>query len=107
MVIFCSYTLRNAEYRLCFERNLDIHDDHMEKIKLDSHDNLVKRSTESSCSGHTEEEPPSLNMNVQGLGELSPEVLEYICDLSDRLVSARQVFFLSVSFCFTANFFSK
>lgn len=105
MVIFCSYTLQNAEYRLCLERNLDIHDEHMEKIKLDNHDNLDNRSTESSFSGHTED-PPSLNMNVQGLGELSPEVLEYIRDLSNRLASSRQVLFLSVSFSFTANFFS-
>lgn len=98
------YTLWNAEYRLCLERNLDIHDDgHFKKQKPECamHDSHVmpldKNTRLCKCEGRNDLPPESErsedmsyeNQSVQGLGELTPEVLEYILQLESRLSSAK------------------
>ncbi|KAI9182809.1 hypothetical protein LWI28_029100 [Acer negundo] len=66
------YTLRNAEYRLCLERNLDMHD-----------------------GNHESETPENSKYDLQqmllnGLGEMSPEVLKYILHLQSSLSSVKK-----------------
>lgn len=100
------YTLRNAEYRLCLERNLDIHDDgHFEKqkpesAKVDDHDTSLDSTTRiCNFEGGNELLPESErkkdlssgNMGAQGLDELTPEAQEYILHLQSRLSSANDV----------------
>ncbi|XP_058080535.1 uncharacterized protein LOC131228705 [Magnolia sinica] len=98
------YTLRNAEYRLCLERNLDIHDSHFEKqkedgAKHDDHEMLLHRNTRIFNSSNkddslpeserTREDLPWENTDVQGLKELTPEARDYILQLQSRLSSAK------------------
>ncbi|XP_077220721.1 MAR-binding filament-like protein isoform X1 [Tasmannia lanceolata] len=91
------YTLRNAEYRLCLERNLDIHDGHFDKKKTEcpTNDGNEKRSIFKFSERNelfperTEEDPPRENMDVHGLGEMTPEALEYIIHLQSCLSSAK------------------
>ncbi|XXG63879.1 hypothetical protein AAC387_Pa05g1972 [Persea americana] len=97
------YTLRNAEYRLCLERNLDIHNDgHFEyqklgSAKVDDHDTSLDSTTRiCNFEGGNELLPESErkkdlssgNMGSQGLDELTPEAQEYILHLQSRLSSA-------------------
>ncbi|KAJ8638393.1 hypothetical protein MRB53_012660 [Persea americana] len=91
------YTLWNAEYRLCLERNFDIHDDEhfgkqiQECAKDDCHEMSLDRNMRiHKFEGRFErsEELFKEKMGVQGLGELTPEAQEYIINLQSRLDSA-------------------
>ncbi|KAL9333597.1 hypothetical protein Peur_073736 [Populus x canadensis] len=85
------YTLRNAEYRLCLERNLDIHEKDPEKQAQENSRNELQRTalesekTNQSFGKDTEfektMEEPSNNIDLQGLGEISPEAQQYILRL--------------------------
>ncbi|XP_058191044.1 uncharacterized protein LOC131308208 [Rhododendron vialii] len=86
------YTLRNAEYRLCLERNLDIYEGGTETLKpedskpegptmlLDD-----KRRVELSRKDEKSE-----NIGVEGLGEITPAAQQYIRNLQSRLSSVKK-----------------
>ncbi|XP_038970375.1 uncharacterized protein LOC103700821 isoform X2 [Phoenix dactylifera] len=99
------YTLRNAEYRLCLERNLDMYDERTEKrkieiVEVDSHEKIADRTTtmfnfslENNLLPNldkNEEQPKCENMGVEGLGEMTPEAQEYILYLQSRLNSVKK-----------------
>ncbi|KAG1347887.1 putative TonB-dependent receptor [Cocos nucifera] len=99
------YTLRNAEYRLCLERNLDIYDERAEKgkievVEVDRHEKIADRTTmmfnfslENNLLPNlekNEEQPKRQNMGVEGLGEMTPEAQEYILHLQSRLNSVKR-----------------
>jgi hypothetical protein len=95
------YTLRNAEYRLCLERNLDIHEKDPEKQAQENSRNELQRTalesekTNQSFGKDTEfektMEEPSNNIDLQGLGEISPEAQQYILRLQLCLSSVTKV----------------
>ncbi|XP_044509468.1 uncharacterized protein LOC123228219 isoform X2 [Mangifera indica] len=97
------YTLRNAEYRLCLERNLDINEvshesQTPESSKFDLQEMFLsgKKIDEQSWKnnffpelGKTIDEP-SEDIGCEGFGELSPEVQHYIHRLQSQLSSAEK-----------------
>lgn len=100
----CRYTLRNAEYRLCLERNLDIHEGDCENqtsesSQTDLHGMLLDREKIDEFSGKNElsskfqKNVDDLNgkIGVKGLGEMSPEVQQYILNLQSHLSSIKKV----------------
>lgn len=92
------YTLRNAEYRLCLERNLDIAEGDLEKqVPENSKPDLQGMDAHGpKTTGHTEENANSesnsknSSANIQGLGEMSPEAQQYILHLQSRLSSVKK-----------------
>lgn len=101
------YTLRNAEYRLCLERNLDFDDGNKDKQSNDNcrvnlHEmlldsaNLANVSDENESSSNCEEslDKSSESINIQGIGETSPEVQQHILHLQFQLSSIKKVFIL-------------
>ncbi|XP_022148833.1 uncharacterized protein LOC111017393 [Momordica charantia] len=101
--IMTGYTLRNAEYRLCLEMNLDFDDGNNDKqtddnCKIDLHEmlldsaNLANLSDENEFSSKFEEslKEPSGNINIQGIGETSPEVQQHIRHLQFQLSSIKK-----------------
>lgn len=97
------YTLRNAEYRLCLERNLDIHEGDCENqtsesSQTDLHGMLLDREKIDEFSGKNElsskfqKNVDDLNgkIGVKGLGEMSPEVQQYILNLQSHLSSIKK-----------------
>ncbi|XP_062022038.1 uncharacterized protein LOC133738496 [Rosa rugosa] len=97
------YTLRNAEYRLCLERNFDISEENLEKqtsedSKVDLQGmllesaNIIKFHAKDEFSPKAGEvmEDPLENLDIQGLGEVSPEVQQYILHLQAHLSSAKK-----------------
>ncbi|KAH9602227.1 hypothetical protein KSS87_021098 [Heliosperma pusillum] len=97
------YTLQNAEYRLCLERNLDIHEDNNDSHKSESFNlglqdmlldsvRRVQYSGESEVSAGAQEigDNVSEDFNVENLKELSPEVQSYILQLRSRLSSTKK-----------------
>lgn len=98
------YTLRNAEYRLCLERNLDIYEENLDKEKFDvpRHDiqgmlleaaNIIKLSAKDELSSNCEktiEDPPEI-VDIQGFGDTSPEAQQYIRHLQSQLSSVKKV----------------
>nr|XP_008373073.1 uncharacterized protein LOC103436424 isoform X2 [Malus domestica] len=97
------YTLRNAEYRLCLERNFDLCEDKLEKqtpengkvdlqgMLLESA-NIIKfpgKDKFSSNAGEVTEDSLE-NIDIQGLGEVSPEAQQYILQLQAHLSSAKK-----------------
>ena len=95
------YTLRNAEYRLCLERNFDVSEENLEKqtsqgskveMLLESA-NLIKFHAKDELSPKAGEvmEDPLENLDIQGLGEVSQEVQQYILHLQAHLSSAKKV----------------
>ncbi|TXG64177.1 hypothetical protein EZV62_011171 [Acer yangbiense] len=96
------YTLRNAEYRLCLERNLDIHDGNHESetpenSKYDLQQMLLNGDkldglSENSLSSKFEKTIDDLceDIGIQGLSEMSPEVQKYILHLQSSLSSVKK-----------------
>ncbi|KAJ6835340.1 uncharacterized protein M6B38_253335 [Iris pallida] len=99
------YTLRNAEYRLCLERNFDVCGGLSEKQKtdtteLDSHGTELDRTpTIFEFPGRDKllpntadsEEPPVFeNMSVENLGDLTPDAQQYILHLKAQLSSVQK-----------------
>lgn len=95
--------MRNAEYRLCLERNLDIYEGNIEKQRpetsnsaeletlLDSTD--VNKSSTHELSFKSEEniEGPSDGLGIQDLDEMKAEAQQYILHLQSQLSSVRKV----------------
>lgn len=97
------YTLRNAEYRLCLEKNLDAFEENLEKQRLESSEsdeqgmllesaNVIKSSSKDQLSSRTEKihVEPSENIEGQGVGDMSPEAQEYVRHLQSRLSSVEK-----------------
>ncbi|KAJ3674323.1 hypothetical protein LUZ60_004939 [Juncus effusus] len=90
------YTLRNAEYRLSFERNLDFsEEDSNNKISRESVQMEPSRSDElAPGSGKKDnyEENNKLNQDLgfEGLGELSSQARDYIIQMQARLNSIKK-----------------
>ncbi|WOK91652.1 hypothetical protein Cni_G00343 [Canna indica] len=98
------YTLRSAEYRLYLERNLDIFEEHTEKENEETPESgtpemLFDTSLRISSSpvksdadyNHEKNNKASYeSTGISGLGQLTPQVQEYICYLESRLKSAEK-----------------
>ncbi|KAB5520710.1 hypothetical protein DKX38_025029 [Salix brachista] len=94
------YTLRNAEYRLCLERNLDIHEEDSEmQVQGNSKNNLQGLVLEGEKSNQSlgkdtefekNVEDLSDDINIQGLGEISLEAQQYILHLQSHLSSVKK-----------------
>lgn len=95
--IMTGYTLRNAEYRLSFERNLelsevaecpknDVTEDNHHNINLGRPVTIFKISEEDMPQdpGKTDEESSFENMGEE-LGDLTPQAEEYIIQMQSRL----------------------
>ncbi|KAM7252126.1 hypothetical protein ACFE04_024009 [Oxalis oulophora] len=90
------YTLRNAECRLCLERNLGIHEEDLE--------NQTSKSSKFGFQGIesarknaffdenelSKTEESSVNWGLEGLGKMSPEAQQYILSLQSQLSSAKR-----------------
>ncbi|KGN43870.1 uncharacterized protein LOC101218281 [Cucumis sativus] len=101
--IMTGYTLRNAEYRLCLERNLDFDDGNNynqmnDNCRIDLHEILLDGANsgnildENESSSKCEEllDNSSDNINIQGIGEISPEVQQHIRHLQFQLSSIKK-----------------
>jgi len=100
----CRYTLRNAEYRLCLEKNLDIHGDNndthkrealnlgVQELLLDSVRRVqITGENEVSSNGEETAENSCEEFDDEDLGGMAPEVQSYIRQLRSRLSSTRKV----------------
>ncbi|KAL3515341.1 hypothetical protein ACH5RR_022243 [Cinchona calisaya] len=93
------YTLRNAEYRLCLERNLEIHEGNIDKqkpedSKLEAEGTLLNDYGLNNIS-RQDKLPYSENMTettsaLPDFGEMTPETLQYILILQSRLSSVKR-----------------
>ncbi|CAI0472099.1 unnamed protein product [Linum tenue] len=98
------YTLRNAEYRLCLERNLVIAEENLDHCPTENSASdllgTVDSPTANQCLGNNMqfekvvEESGDDNV-IQGLGEIPPEAQQYILHLKSRLSSMKKVAELS------------
>ncbi|KMT01101.1 hypothetical protein BVRB_9g223560 [Beta vulgaris subsp. vulgaris] len=98
------YTLRNAEYRLCLEKNLDIHEEFNESHKSEAFNlgvqelllDSVRRvhisgeSEVSSRGGEEMAETASEDFGADNLGEMTPEVQSYVRHLRSRLSATKK-----------------
>ena len=96
--------MRNAEYRLCFAKNLDLCERDLEMLnaentKLDiqglllDNVNVIDSRRKNNVSSKVENfcEETNEDSNVQGLGEISAEVQQYIFNMQSRLSSMKKV----------------
>ncbi|KAL3814289.1 hypothetical protein ACJIZ3_015557 [Penstemon smallii] len=93
------YTLRNAEYRLCLERNLDIYEGNIYKSEtedsklegkgtgLKDNGKIVNFRQESLLAS---EETRDVKYDIPDFGEMTPEARQYILKLHSRLSSAKK-----------------
>ncbi|KZV33208.1 hypothetical protein F511_16242 [Dorcoceras hygrometricum] len=96
------YTLRNAEYKLCLERNVEIYEGHVDKShteensRLEMEETLLKSNGTSRTSGQeglpTTETTIEITSNIPDFGEMTPEAREYILKLHSHLSSAKKEF---------------
>ncbi|XP_030553136.1 uncharacterized protein LOC115757160 [Rhodamnia argentea] len=95
------YTLRNAEYRLCLERNRDTHEQSFENRTEDRSQSglpeiLLDSARKINFSGKTAVSPKYEKVreetveDIKRLGKLSREAQEYIVHLQSRLSSAKK-----------------
>ncbi|MBA0649341.1 hypothetical protein Goklo_016914 [Gossypium klotzschianum] len=96
------YTLRNAEYRLCLERNLgcdtDLEHQSSEKPHFDLQEIVLdgtkvkelSRKNDSSSESEKTTENQFEDIEFEGLGEISPETRKYILHLQSRLASVKK-----------------
>ncbi|CAI0470434.1 unnamed protein product, partial [Linum tenue] len=93
------YTLRNAEYRLCLERNLVIAEENLDHCPTENSASdllgTVDSPTANQCLGNniqfeTVVEESGDDNVIQGLGEIPPEAQQYILHLKSRLSSMKK-----------------
>lgn len=84
-MLHCRYTLRNAEYRLCLERNFDTDEDSKSEVLIP---NIPPGQDELHDSEKISQNALS---EIPDLGQITPEVQQYILELQSRLFSARKV----------------
>ncbi|KAK4789290.1 hypothetical protein SAY86_020609 [Trapa natans] len=96
------YTLRNAEYRLCLEKNLDMHEGNLVHQKADGSEFnipeiLLDEARKINLTG--ENELPSkiennledvVEIDIKQLGDISREAQQYILQLQSRLSYAKR-----------------
>ncbi|TKY51001.1 hypothetical protein E2542_SST22508 [Spatholobus suberectus] len=93
------YTLRNVEYRLCLEKNLDMFERDVDKPKADStkvdlqglmHDsvNVIDFGRNKNLSSKVEKLQE--DVDIKDLGEISAEARQYIFNLQSRLSSMKK-----------------
>nr|XP_004496909.2 uncharacterized protein LOC101500430 [Cicer arietinum] len=93
------YTLRNAEYRLCLEKTLDMCDRDLEKPKAESTKfdlrellrdsvNVIDFSRKNNLSSKVQKLHE--DVDIQDLGQISAEAQEYISNLQSRLSSMKK-----------------
>ncbi|KAJ8572410.1 hypothetical protein K7X08_008921 [Anisodus acutangulus] len=92
------YTLRNAEYRLCGEKNLEIYDRNIGRQKPEDpkvgDETLLNENISSKKSEHdrpTSEGKSELSPDIPDVGKMTPEAQQYILDLQTRLASYKKV----------------
>lgn len=91
------YTLRNAEYRLCLEKNLEIYDRSIGRQKPEDSkvgdETLLNENISSKKSDHkqpTSEGKSELSPDIPDIGKMTPEAQQYILDLQTRLASYKK-----------------
>ncbi|KAM3291466.1 hypothetical protein P3S67_019755 [Capsicum chacoense] len=91
------YTLRNAEYRLCLEKNLEIYDGNIGRQKPEDSivgdETLLKENISSKKSEPkqpTSEGKSELSSDIPDVGKMTPEAQQYILDLQSRLASYKK-----------------
>ncbi|XP_042493473.1 uncharacterized protein LOC122073044 isoform X2 [Macadamia integrifolia] len=104
------YTLRNAEYRLCLEKNFQIDEGNFENQKPentkpdaqgmspDADQRTFDFSGENDLLGKAERYEDDLSyegLGIQGIGEMTPEARQYILHLQTRFSSVKKVAELS------------
>ncbi|KAK4367494.1 hypothetical protein RND71_011286 [Anisodus tanguticus] len=94
--IITGYTLWNAEYRISLMRNFDIPSDTLKRFN--SEEENVNSGSKSegiaggeSGVGENMSSTDSERIDIQALGNLSPEALNYIKQLEEELSSVKQV----------------
>jgi hypothetical protein len=94
------YTLRNAEYRLCLEKTLDMCERDLEKPKAESAkfdlQDFLRDSVNAIDFGRKNNLSPKVeksheDFDIQDLGQISAEAQEYISNLESRLSSMKKV----------------
>lgn len=102
MFCYCRYTLRNAEYRLFLEKNLDMSGGDLESHNPENTEYDLKGTfsdelfDENNVSSKRDSITQSLSetMDKEGLGRVSSEAQEYIFRLQSQLSSVKKVQFL-------------
>ncbi|KAM0012806.1 hypothetical protein Hdeb2414_s0047g00747761 [Helianthus debilis subsp. tardiflorus] len=90
--LMTGYTLRNAEYRLCLEKNFDT-DEHKHTIEdskspvLLNNDILINTPAGQEDVLHKSTEN---TYQIPDLGQMTPEVQQYILELQSRLSSVKK-----------------
>ncbi|KAI8532703.1 hypothetical protein RHMOL_Rhmol11G0234100 [Rhododendron molle] len=86
------YTLRNAEYRLCLEKNLDIYEVGTETLKAE--DSKPEGPTmlldDNRRVELSRKDEKFENIGVEGLGEITPAAQQYIQNLQSHLSSVKK-----------------
>ncbi|KVH93319.1 uncharacterized protein LOC112516628 [Cynara cardunculus var. scolymus] len=97
--LMTGYTLRNAEYRLCLERNFDtdeestdkqaIEDSKSEVLRTLLHNNIITNRGDQD-ELHKPEKISENASQIPDLGQMTPEVQQYILKLQSRLFSVKK-----------------
>ncbi|KAL3350483.1 hypothetical protein AABB24_023105 [Solanum stoloniferum] len=95
--LMTGYTLRNAEYRLCLEKNLEIYDRNIGRQKPEDSkvgdETLLNENMSSKKSEHkqpTSEGKSELSPDIPDVGKMTPEAQQYILDLQTHLASYKK-----------------
>lgn len=101
-MLHCRYTLRNAEYRLCLERNFDtdeestdkqtIEDSKSEVLRMLMHNNIITDRPPCQDELPKSEKPNANASEIPDLGQMTPELQQYILKLQSRLFSVKKVY---------------
>ncbi|KAI3803741.1 hypothetical protein L1987_31903 [Smallanthus sonchifolius] len=90
--LMTGYTLRNAEYRLCLEKNFDTNEDKQTSEDSKSQVLLNNDIIISTPPGQDDELDKSSEnaYEIPDLGQMTPEVQQYILKLQSRLFSVKK-----------------
>ncbi|KAJ9538008.1 hypothetical protein OSB04_030741 [Centaurea solstitialis] len=93
--LMTGYTLRNAEYRLCLERNFDTDEESTDKQTIEDsksevlqtllHNNII-----TNRGDQDEPHKPENITQIPDLGQMTPELQQYILKLQSRLYSVKK-----------------
>lgn len=89
--LMTGYTLRNAEYRLCLERNFDTNEESTDKQTIGDSKLLHNNIITNIPPGQDELYKTSENASeFPDLGQMTPEMQQYILKLQSRLFSVKK-----------------
>ncbi|XP_071688955.1 uncharacterized protein [Rutidosis leptorrhynchoides] len=98
--LMTGYTLRNAEYRLCLERNFDNDEEATDKQTFEDsksqalqtllHNNIITNTLCSQDELHKSEKVGENASNIPDLDQMTPEMQQYILKLQSRLFSVKK-----------------